>query len=160
VSSTSIKVASVTVSAINQGLCLGCHPSTEEWCTRWETGFCCGATVAVTNAYPGEWFFLIVRSFSQSGTVHRSRRPGISRLFFSVTKQKCHPERSRGICGAPLGLPEFSVSNPNTKTAQSTCCLALYPSRAMMSYFNGWCFSSCIFSGWPSLSTSSTRILR
>jgi hypothetical protein len=30
VSSTSINVARVTVSAINQGLCLGCHPSTEE----------------------------------------------------------------------------------------------------------------------------------
>ena len=23
----------------------------------------------------------------------------------------CHPERSRGICGAPLGPPEFPVSN-------------------------------------------------
>src|ERR1700733_942458 len=52
VSSTSIKVASVTVSAINHGLCLGCHPSTEEWCTR-RAGFGCGASVAVTNAYPG-----------------------------------------------------------------------------------------------------------
>jgi len=32
----------------------------------------------------------------------------------------CHPERSRGICGAPFGSPEFSGSNPNTRTELSS----------------------------------------
>jgi hypothetical protein len=32
----------------------------------------------------------------------------------------CHPERSRGICGAPLGLPEFSASNLNPQTEVSS----------------------------------------
>src|ERR1700722_16457820 len=60
VSSTSMKVARVTVSAINQGLCLGCHPSTEVWCPRLETGFGCGCSVAVTNVNPGEAEFVFL----------------------------------------------------------------------------------------------------
>jgi hypothetical protein len=28
-----------------------------------------------------------------------------------VPKQNCHPERSRGICGAPLGPPEFFLGH-------------------------------------------------
>src|SRR5271169_3259038 len=72
VSNTSMKVARVTVSAINQGLCLGCHPSTEEWCTRRATGFGCGASVAVTNAYPGDRGVCssIVRSFRTQWYFH------------------------------------------------------------------------------------------
>ena len=42
----------------------------------------------------------------------------------------------------------------------STSGLARYPSRAMMSYFSGLCFSSWKRSGLPSSSTSSTRSLR
>jgi len=36
----------------------------------------------------------------------------------------CHPERSRGICVAALGFPEFLVSTPNPETEVSsrTCC--------------------------------------
>src|SRR6202020_2567624 len=64
VSSTSINVARVTVSAINQGLCLGCHPSTEAGWTGFGTGFRCAANVVVANASsrdPVELFFLIVK---------------------------------------------------------------------------------------------------
>src|ERR1700733_10927578 len=76
VSSTSINVARVTVSAINQGLCLGCQPSTEEWCTGLAAGFRCGCTVAVTNACPGTHWncFLDCTKLQGIGIGHRSSR--------------------------------------------------------------------------------------
>ncbi len=46
------------------------------------------------------------------------------------------------------------------ESAYSTGSLARYPSRAITEYFTGLCFSSCIWSGLPSLSTSMTLILR
>jgi hypothetical protein len=36
------------------------------------------------------------------------------------TQTECHPDRSGGICSAPLGPPEFFVSNPNTRTEVSS----------------------------------------
>jgi hypothetical protein len=32
-----------------------------------------------------------------------------------VSTMNCHPERSRGICGAPFGLPKFWSSHPDTE---------------------------------------------
>src|ERR1700677_2093450 len=34
--------------------------------------------------------------------------------MLSVPKQNCHPERSRGICGAPFGLPKFWSSHADS----------------------------------------------
>ena len=47
----------------------------------------------------------------------------------------------------------FAVQDDGKARTYSTGSFARYPSRAMIEYFNGLPFSSCIFSGLPSLST-------
>src|SRR6185437_12215724 len=58
----------------------------------------------------------------------------------------------RGNCfGSCNGFGDEGAPAPCN--AYSTGSFALYPSRAITEYFTGLCFSSCIFSGLPSLST-------
>ncbi len=47
-------------------------------------------------------------------------------------------------------------SHPRLRRPYSTGSFARYPSRVITEYFTGFCFSSCICRGCPSLSTSST----
>jgi hypothetical protein len=174
VSSTSMKVASVTVSAINHGLCLGCHPSTEEWWTR-RAAFGCGANVAVTNAYPGIGSLFLDCTKLWCAAAPPSCYPNeVVRAALRTQHDETQYEGQQLYRLWKNSLPRLNPCPswtpwpqghqfPHSESQlppQSTCCLALYPSRAMTSYFIGWCFSSCIFNGWPSLSTSSTRIFR
>jgi hypothetical protein len=49
-----------------------------------------------------------------------SRYSSTNQSSLKARPNLCHPERSRGICGAPLGPPEFSVTNPNPQTELSS----------------------------------------
>jgi ribosomal protein L35 len=47
----------------------------------------------------------------------RSGRQFILETIPGVPKQNCHPDRSGGICGAPLGLPKFWSSHADSAGA-------------------------------------------
>jgi hypothetical protein len=55
---------------------------------------------------------------SESGEAGNPGTLGMTILFGNDkygSKMNCHPERSRGICGAPLGLPKFRSSHADSK---------------------------------------------
>src|ERR1700722_17991830 len=110
VSNTSINVASVTVSAINQGLCLGCQPSTEEWCTGLAAGFRCGCTVAVTNARPGtHWScFLDCTKLQGIGIGHGSA----GEAGFHTKSVHGMPRGKPGHAGQVAGIPGLKSETP------------------------------------------------
>ncbi len=62
------------------------------------------------NCHPGrsEWRDLLFPSIHFPGAQWKHHPP------------LCHPERSRGICGAPSGLREFSITDPNIQTEVSS----------------------------------------